>query len=143
MKKPYIELLKDPRWQKKRLEIFERDKWTCTECLSKDHTLHVHHLRYEYGKMPWEAIDDDLTTLCEGCHHLEESLKLDVVVNNFAKAMSVTRIRLWRVIGALGYLKSTDPQVYTSIIDTLNEKAIAPNEPEYYKYLTETLNGNG
>lgn len=27
--KTYAEKLKDPRWQKRRLEIFERDDWTC------------------------------------------------------------------------------------------------------------------
>jgi hypothetical protein len=32
--------------EKKRLAIFERDKWTCRSCFSTDKTLHVHHLFY-------------------------------------------------------------------------------------------------
>lgn len=28
----YKEKLKDPRWQKKRLQIFERDDWCCQKC---------------------------------------------------------------------------------------------------------------
>lgn len=67
-KKTYAELLKDPRWQKRRLEILTRDKWTCRACDDTKETLHVHHLRYDYDIEPWEANDDDLVTLCETCH---------------------------------------------------------------------------
>src|SRR5579863_2580409 len=66
--KPYSEKLKDPRWQKKRLLIFERDNFTCQDCGSTKKPLNVHHLRYVAGKNPWEYNDDDLETLCEECH---------------------------------------------------------------------------
>lgn len=58
----------DPRWQKRRLEILERDNWTCYACGSKDDTLHVHHVMY-CGK-PWEAPASLLQTLCETCHSM-------------------------------------------------------------------------
>ncbi len=64
----YSEKLKDPRWQKKRLEILDRDEWRCTECGSKDKTLTVHHGYYEKDKEPWEYDGETLRTLCEGCH---------------------------------------------------------------------------
>ncbi len=64
----YSELLKDPRWQRKRLEILERDNWTCQWCKDKDSTLHVHHKKYQSGKKPWEYDNSYLLTLCEGCH---------------------------------------------------------------------------
>ena len=64
----YIEKLKDPRWQRKRLEILKRDDFKCRSCRDEEKTLHVHHLRYEKGFEPWEAEDDDLITLCESCH---------------------------------------------------------------------------
>lgn len=67
----YSELLKDPRWQKKRLEILERDNWMCQHCRSTDKMLHVHHIKY--SGFPWEAEDKFLITLCEECHELEES----------------------------------------------------------------------
>ena len=69
----YSEKLKDPRWQKKRLEIFERDKWTCQICGDIDKTLHVHHIKYIYGKNPWDVPDYYLLTLCEECHEEEPS----------------------------------------------------------------------
>lgn len=67
----YSEKLKNPRWQKKRLEIFERDGWKCRACQDEKSTLHVHHLVYEKGKEPWDYDNAKLVTLCEECHNLE------------------------------------------------------------------------
>lgn len=68
----YAEKLKDPRWQKKRLKIFERDEWKCLCCGDSKETLHVHHLTYSKGD-PWKAPDNQLETLCETCHEFRES----------------------------------------------------------------------
>lgn len=65
----YSDKLKDPRWQKKRLQILERDKWTCRACCSKENTLHVHHLFYIPKLEPWEIPDGLLVTLCCDCHN--------------------------------------------------------------------------
>lgn len=70
-KKTYIELLKDPRWQKKRLEIMQRDGFKCQHCLATDKSLQVHHLVYHKGAKPWEYKDEELITLCEHCHEYE------------------------------------------------------------------------
>lgn len=68
----YLEKLKDPRWQKKRLEIFQRDNWSCKSCGNKDKPLHIHHLFYFKDKEPWEVEDGFLLTLCEECHSNEK-----------------------------------------------------------------------
>jgi len=65
----YAEKLKDPRWQKKRLKILERDNWKCRECGATDKTLHVHHTQYKGD--PWEIEDVKLKTLCCDCHENE------------------------------------------------------------------------
>lgn len=62
----YAEKLKDPRWQRVRLKIFERDCWRCRACGAEDKTLHVHHEAYR-GE-PWDAPEEALKTLCEDCH---------------------------------------------------------------------------
>lgn len=67
----YLAKLRDPRWQKKRLEILERDGWTCQKCYDSESTLHVHHRWYTKGADPWECPDYQLVTLCEGCHEDE------------------------------------------------------------------------
>lgn len=70
----YSEKLKNPKWQKKRLQILERDVFTCQKCLDKESTLHVHHKFYTKGKNPWEYDNYVLITLCEKCHQLEEQI---------------------------------------------------------------------
>lgn len=67
----YSTKLKDPRWQKKRLEIFERDGWECQLCGDKDSTLVVHHRDYLRDKEPWDYPNSLLVTLCEDCHAIE------------------------------------------------------------------------
>lgn len=69
MSKSYQEKLKDPRWQKKRLEVFNRDGFACCKCNDTETTLHVHHLKYT-GYDPWDAPIDDLEALCEDCHNV-------------------------------------------------------------------------
>jgi len=64
----YSEKLKDPRWQKRRLEILERDKFTCQECSATVKELHVHHRAYLRKTDPWDYPDSSLTTLCVDCH---------------------------------------------------------------------------
>jgi hypothetical protein len=66
--KNYSELLKDPRWQKKRLEILESDNWSCRRCEDKSNMLAVHHLYYKKGANPWEYDNSALITLCDKCH---------------------------------------------------------------------------
>lgn len=66
--KTYAEKLKDPRWQKFRLMIFERDNWECLRCDCKIKQLHVHHLNYVKNKNPWNYKYDEVATLCEDCH---------------------------------------------------------------------------
>ena len=66
----YAEKLKDPRWQRRRLEIFERDGWTCVRCLDTGNTLTVHHRDYTTAE-PWDEPAENLETLCEPCHKRE------------------------------------------------------------------------
>jgi len=67
-KQNYWEKLKDPRWQRKRLEIMGRDSFMCMSCGDKDNTLNVHHKTYKKGAEPWEYNDENFITLCDDCH---------------------------------------------------------------------------
>ena len=69
----YLEKLKNPRWQKKRLEVLERDEWHCQNCGDGATTLHVHHKYYIKGKKPWEYPLDAFLTLCDSCHEYEHT----------------------------------------------------------------------
>lgn len=67
-KSAYSQKLRDPRWQKMRLEIMGRDKFSCRLCGDDKSTLNVHHLYYERGADPWDYHEQSLVTLCEACH---------------------------------------------------------------------------
>jgi 5-methylcytosine-specific restriction endonuclease McrA len=67
----YIDKLKDPRWQKKRLEIMANDNWACTLCGDTASELMVHHKDYISNTNPWDYPDNLLTTLCSTCHQKE------------------------------------------------------------------------
>lgn len=71
----YSQLLKSPLWQRKRLEIFNRDSFKCRFCGNEHLQIHVHHLLYLPDRNPWEYPDEYLVTLCETCHTDEEKLK--------------------------------------------------------------------
>jgi 5-methylcytosine-specific restriction endonuclease McrA len=82
----YQRLLRDPRWQKKRLAILNSANWHCQDagCDSPDEIpLEVHHCYYLYGKKPWDYPDDAFLALCEPCHRerqkLENELKLNLL----------------------------------------------------------------
>lgn len=83
--KSYAEKLKDPRWQKKRLEVLNRDNWTCVLCENSKEELHVHHEKY-YGE-PWDVDLKDLKTCCWVCHSAITYLKkIDI---NFELAIAI------------------------------------------------------
>lgn len=64
----YYQKLKSPQWQRKRLEIMERDDFTCRSCGSKEKTLNVHHKTYRKNADPWDYDNDNFITYCEDCH---------------------------------------------------------------------------
>lgn len=67
----YSQKLRDPRWQKVRLQVFGRDGWKCQQpdCVSRSETpLAVHHKTYQRGREPWDYPLENFLTLCEKCH---------------------------------------------------------------------------
>ena len=64
----YIDKLKHPKWQKKRLEVLNRDEFRCQLCWDNNSTLHVHHKYYKKGQEPWAYKLKAFITLCEHCH---------------------------------------------------------------------------
>lgn len=134
----YAELLKDPRWQRKRLEILQRDGWRCQKCEREDKTLHVHHRRYVYGRKPWEYEEQDLVTLCEDCH--EKHSRLDVVLkemlprldsHDFAETVGfVIGVRIRELDanygdenGEYGFIDGVDAEVAEGIARAFGAKA--------------------
>ena len=66
----YVEQLRDPRWQRKRLEVLSAAAWRCGRCQNSRRTLHVHHRKYRPVAV-WEYESAELEVLCEPCHRQE------------------------------------------------------------------------
>lgn len=100
----YSEKLKDPRWQKRRLEVMERAAFACEACRAKDQTLHVHHKLYRRGADPWDYADHELQCLCETCHERTTALQ-QTIAERFAK---VSPEQQWQVLTYLDALVFRD-----------------------------------
>ena len=93
----YSDKLKDPRWQRKRLEIMSRDHFSCVVCRSKDKTLNVHHKQYVNGIDPWDHEDATLLTMCEDCHKREHTFMdeaIKMITKTLRKKLNVTGLIL-------------------------------------------------
>ncbi|MDP1594149.1 MAG: hypothetical protein Q8L80_07895 [Gallionella sp.] len=84
-KKTYSEKLKDPRWQKLRLEVMNANGFCCEICGDAESTLHVHHKEYLKGHEVWEYEVRQLSVVCESCHAAEhESTDILKMVCSYA-----------------------------------------------------------
>ena len=72
----YNDLYKDARWQKLRLEVFERDGFQCCGCgLAEEVSLNAHHLLYFPNTKPWDYDPEIIITLCDNCHKMVHHLE--------------------------------------------------------------------
>lgn len=140
MSKSYSEKLKDPRWQKKRLEILERDDWCCQCCFDTENTLSVHHVKYIKGREPWDYDESYFITLCSSCHGYETenlksavSLLVDSILCKFKLSDNIAAIS--NSIDELKIIKS--PEVTADILNYIitNEGAMERHEEDYFNSL--------
>jgi hypothetical protein len=113
----YREQIKSPKWQKRRLEILQRDDFTCQICGNKDKTLHVHHTTYIPGRSIWEYPDEMLVTLCEDCHEIEH--KFGMAIPDLIKQLNedgITATELSCMIMKIHDNITDDPYLIRSII---------------------------
>jgi hypothetical protein len=149
----YKEKLKDPRWQKKRLEILERDMWTCQSCMDSASSLHVHHRYYASVENPWDYPSAALVALCETCHaaESEEMPKASRALVDQIKAAGATFSDMWMLGLTLAELFEsrllTEPQ-WAAIAWAIDKVKRDPQwleklEEAYFANLRETRNPAG
>jgi len=89
----YINILKHPKWQRKRLEILSCADWMCEKCKNTEICLHVHHKKYISGRKPWEYPDSNFMVLCELCHWEGE---VDKYYSNFQIATTIKLLEWYK-----------------------------------------------
>jgi hypothetical protein len=146
----YSEKLKDPRWQKKRLEVFERDEWTCQKCFDGESTLHVHHLTYEKGKDPWDYDIDNFITLCAECHACEFETRSDYekMLLSLIKSKGFLADDVYKIVQGFLKLKiKYTPEVTASIIEFILSTGFEIASDLFFettqKEIEQRRNGNG
>lgn len=90
--KTYSEKLKDPRWQRKRLEVMADAGWRCEICSDSKEELHVHHKQYRDGAEPWQYDRFEMECLCSTCHQLSH-FKEDKI-NKFRKRRQIGTVQV-------------------------------------------------
>lgn len=90
----YAEKLKDPRWQKMRLQVLQADNFTCQYCGETTKTLNIHHYVYAKSGNPWDVSLGDLTTLCEDCHKI-----------NHIKSPNISAKKLYDIIASYAHME--------------------------------------
>lgn len=106
----YAEKLRSPLWQKKRLAILERDKYTCQWCRDTETELQIHHLFYHKGREPYDYKDEHLITYCKHCHALAELIKgefkdIQIVHSVFKYTQFKTDVIIFAVVSNTQNLK--------------------------------------
>jgi hypothetical protein len=122
--KTYSEKLVDPRWQKRRLEIFQRDSFTCQNCKDETATLNVHHRYYVGGRSVWNYPDVALVTLCNKCHEHERNIS-EAELGEWETALIVTE-KSWEILDNIRCREQMDSARFLKWL-----------ESQYVKFLTE------
>lgn len=131
----YSDQLKHPKWQKKRLEILNRDNFTCKACGNIEQTLHVHHFKYQSGHKAWEYPDSNFITLCADCHLEEEQF----IKNEHVGFIKISRYtdfsirRMWHISFVMSFFHKHDPDSFARIRSLMNN-CLEDNIEEYAKF---------
>jgi hypothetical protein len=133
----YADMLRDPKWQRKRLEVLKDADFSCENCGNNEEELSVHHRFYKKGAKPWEYENGDLVVYCKKCHEEwhEAKKELDIIIGNIPDKSSLHRI--------IGYaLAVSGDDIFPSDIHSRN---VAVGVSDYYKttltvikYITKT-----
>lgn len=143
MSNNYFDLLKNPLWQKKRLENLKLANWECINCGNKDDQLQVHHKQYIKGRNPWEYENEQLEVLCNKCHgEMHEMLDAIKTIISYSDIYEIFNL-------LKGYVSDDidakyDLQNNNSFISEFSNigviaSIIALIHPKHYKYIAENI----
>ena len=121
----FWEQYKDPRWQRKRLEILKRSNFACSICGETKSELHIHHKYYLKDKAPWEYSDHSLLCLCSSCHQVVHENKARIFSAIFDNSLPLPLLAVTAsFLGSIFYgndeLQNRMLEIIVSLKDKLN-----------------------
>lgn len=146
----YAERLKDPRWQRRRLEVMNRDGFACRFCGDAETTLNVHHKYYLPKYMPWDYPAESCITLCRCCHEkatreigdfdvifkcMVPPLELGIIALNFGAALLSGMPKEIGIVALIQLFK--EPDVVLGLVDRARE-SLPKEVVEKYKGQLDT-----
>lgn len=111
-KQAYHNKFRDPRWQKKRLEVFDLAEWKCEMCGDDKSELQLHHWAYLKNTEPWDYPTSILSCLCDSCHTRVSSNREKFIIGQFHKFVNIhaAGIEAWtQTISAVTKSAKTKP----------------------------------
>lgn len=130
----YSQKLKDPRWQKKRLEVLNRDSFSCRFCGDDKNTLHVHHISYNGD--PWDTDDNLLITLCDDCHQVEES-NLKDFSKRLVKSLRDSGMMSYGLISIMALFEGVKDRGWDCLNDGFDVLAHCINDDDFWEKMRE------
>jgi len=100
----YPEQMKHPFWQRKRLEIMQRDEFKCTICGATEKQLTIHHLCYFPNTLAWEYDNELMVTICQ-FHHEQITYDMAKVAGLIAWQCLKENVDLTTVVTVLKSIK--------------------------------------
>lgn len=121
-KHQYAQKLKDPRWQQRRLQIFESAEFKCEDCGDDKTTLHAHHCIYINDREPWDYSDECFRCICEKCHKRRHELEKAAVLEFKIRLAAKTGNELRKLIAILREARECGLDLSVGIIPPYAEK---------------------
>jgi hypothetical protein len=133
-KPSYTDLLKHPKWQRKRLEIMQRADFKCEECDNDEVTLNVHHSYYKKDHAPWEYPNESLHCLCENCHE-----RITNIQNRLNRQVRKLSKRYDCLLMLLGYALGIESEIDLDVPIEVFSHDIAVGLADYWSITPRSL----
>jgi len=141
----YKDLLKEPEWHNKRIEVIKNKGGKCIEC-GKSEKLQVHHNKYrdtEFGILwPWLYNDDEMNVMCQGCHYDHHRLQVQKgEMESFISTLRIPDIEKYvsdKII-ALEVLKNVVRDVFITYMCMNCDKIVLENDKYIYFYVNSAF----
>jgi len=116
----YKQQINHPKWQRRRLEVMERDGFQCQVCFDRNKKQNVHHKYYIYNKLIWEYPDELLLTVCEDCHKkIHTFIEKDITLTKIVEYLMINKTDFIIIMERIKELYNQQPYNFEKTLNRL------------------------